>query len=160
MIGGGGIVAAVFLLFLIYGAAIFGIGSCVAALICFFRRGNRVALTLLCIGAVLISPALVVIHKSSEIKRTPLHVEAEIPLDMSSFELHPEVYRDDLGGFRRQMVWGEVDVDVRLSKGGVVRGSCNRISMDSSEDGKFRSLQVFYEPDMAFYRATSVEDVL
>ena len=156
---GGGLVGAFFLLVLVYGLAILGIGLCIAALICFIRHTNRKAFILLIVGSVLFSPALMVIHKSNELKKTRFYLEAKVPLDTSSFSLHPKVYRDELGGFQRQMVWGEVDLDVRLPNGGVIRGSCDRISIGSSNEGKFHSLQVFYEPDMTFYHATSVNDV-
>ncbi len=159
MIRGGGIVGAFFLLIILYGLAVLGAGLCVVGLLLFIRRSNRIGFLFLVVGSLLIGPILAVIHKSSEIKKTQYLIETTIPLETKGYSMHPKAYRDELGGYLRQMVWGEINLNVELPNGGSIRGSSDRMSMNSSPDGKFHSLQVFYEPDMAFCHATAPEDV-
>lgn len=159
MIGVGGIVGAFLLLALFYALGICGVLLCIYGFIIYLRTSNKFAATLVVIGALLMSPVLTLMHKSYDIKNTLYTIQTTIPFNVDDFRIHPDVYRDELGGKPRQMLWGEIDLDVTLPAGGTIRGNTNRISLRSTTDGKFYYLKVFFQPDMGFYRGTSIQDV-
>ena len=159
MIGVGGIVGTIFLLLITIVLACVGAGILVAFILFLFRREKILAVIALLVGSLFVAPLILVMLKSSEMKTRGLDVEAIIPKDTKGFRIHPDAYVRDVDSQISQALWGELRLDIDLPNGGTIKGASKRITLITTQDGDFARLQIFYEPDMSFYDATSINDV-
>ena len=159
MIGANSIFPALLIMLTCVVAAIMAMPFLILGVISLLRQKTKRGVVLFLVSSILLAPLPTVFLIGSLTNR---HREFIIAKDLSTptQKIHPSAEIMSSGrGTISQQVWGDLHLDLKMPFGGKLQGDADRLTLVTTQNGDFDTLQVYYEPTLPSEAGQSIEDV-